>query len=128
MLENVAHWYEPGERCALCGRVLREKWAGEGWVTYCPRCGIEFPPAVDGYNRAEDYITPEGRFEFSYEGRGKWRRFDMWDGDTDLVKEEDLPGDLVLLLEWRAQEAQHERVAALFGKVEQLSLLVDGRR
>lgn len=122
MLTVMEHWAEPGERCALCGRTLRQSRGGDGWVTYCPSCGIDFPPAVEGYDRWQDYITPDGRFEFSYQERGKWQRWDMLEAMAETVKEVNLPGNLVLKHEWQEQQAQRERVAALFGQVEQLSL------
>lgn len=82
-----------------------------------------YPDVANGvYDRQQVYITPDGRDEFTYYKNGKWDRFDWWDGDTDTVTEDDLPDDLVLKHVWQEQQAQRERVAALFGQVEQLSL------
>lgn len=117
--------YEADGRCALCGRVVRVSNNGDGVVTYCPGCGIDFPPTIEGYDRWQDYITPDGRFEFTYDACGKWQRWDMLDAMAETVREVDLPGNLVLKHIWQEQETQHKRIAALFGQVEQLSLALD---
>jgi hypothetical protein len=114
--------YQTEDRCALCGRIVRQSNNGDGWITYCAGCGSDFPPTVEGYDRWQDYITPNGRFEFCYEERGIWRRWDMLEATTEAVKEVNLPGDLMLKHIWQEEQAQRERVAALFGQVEQLSL------
>lgn len=108
-------------RCGLCGKVLKIAVTGAGFVRYCSGCGAEWPAEIEGYNAEEDYTTPDGRFQFAYRTNGHWDRFDMWDGDTDMVLEEDLPPDLILLSEWQNLQRQARNIAATYGEVRQLA-------
>ena len=121
MLVNIEHWTGAVDRCALCGKALRQSFGGDGWVTYCPGCGIDFPASLDGYDRWEDWITPDGHYQFQYTECGVWQKWDLWDASVESVNERALPGNLMRGAEWREQQAQRERVAALFGTAQQLS-------
>ncbi len=110
-------------RCGVCGRRLRIAVSGASWRPYCPGCGAEWPAEIAGYNPQADYTTPDGRFQFAHRAGQRWERRDTWDGDREVVLEEDLPGDLILLSEWQAAQCAEHAIAQIYGSATQLSLL-----